>query len=192
MLVFLIGLILFLGAHSSRIVAADWRGARIAQMGEGAWKGLYTLVSLVGLVLLAWGYGQTRATPIDLWQPPIFMRHIASLLTLPAFVLLAAAYVPGTRIKRAVGHPMVLAVKIWALAHLIANGMLADVLLFGSFLAWAVLDYMAARRRDRAEGTVHVAGPVWRDALAVIIGVVAWAAFAMWLHRALIGVAPFG
>lgn len=192
MLVFLIGLILFLGAHSSRIVADDWRGARIAQMGEGAWKGLYTLVSLVGLVLLAWGYGQTRATPIDLWQPPIFMRHIASLLTLPAFVLMAAAYVPGTRIRARLGHPMVLGVKLWALAHLLSNGRLADILLFGSFLVWAVACFRAARARDRRDGVVRPAGSVSRDAIAVAVGVAGWVVFALFLHGWLIGVAPFG
>jgi uncharacterized membrane protein len=192
MTLLLAGLVLFLGSHSVRIFADDWRARRIAALGQNGWKGLYSLVAVAGFVMIVYGYAEARQAPVELYSAPVWTRHLAALLTLPAFVLLAAAYVPGTRIKRAVGHPMVLAVKIWALAHLIANGMLADVLLFGSFLAWAVLDYMAARRRDRAEGTVHVAGPVWRDALAVIIGVVAWAAFAMWLHRALIGVAPFG
>ena len=192
MTLLLAGLVLFLGSHSVRIFADDWRARRIAALGQNGWKGLYSLVAVAGFVMIVYGYAEARQAPVVLYSAPVWTRHLAALLTLPAFVLLAAAYVPGTRIKRAVGHPMVLAVKIWALAHLIANGMLADVLLFGSFLAWAVLDYMAARRRDRAEGTVHVAGPVWRDALAVIIGVVAWGAFAMWLHRALIGVAPFG
>jgi uncharacterized membrane protein len=192
MLVFLIGLILFLGVHSVRIVADDWRSARIAQWGEGAWKGLYSVVSLVGLVLLVWGYGQTRAAPIDLWQPPVFTRHLASLLTLPAFVLLAAAYVPGTRIRARLGHPMVLGVKLWALAHLLANGRLADLLLFGGFLLWAVADFRAARARDRRDGVVRTAGPASRDAVAVLVGVGAWVAFAFALHGSLIGVMPFG
>lgn len=191
MLVFLIGLILFLGVHSVRIVADDWRSARIAQWGEGAWKGLYSVASLAGLVLLVWGYGQTRATPIDLWQPPVFTRHLASLLTLPAFILLAAAYVPGTRIRARLGHPMVLGVKLWALAHLLANGRLADLLLFGGFLLWAVADFRAARARDRREGVVRTAGPASRDAIAVLVGVGAWAAFAFVLHGWLIGVMPF-
>jgi hypothetical protein len=160
----LAGLVLFLGSHSVRILADDWRARRIAALGSNGWKGIYSLVAVAGFVMIVYGYAEARQAPV----------------------------VPGTRIKRAVGHPMVLAVKIWALAHLIANGTLADALLFGSFLAWAVLDYMAARRRDRAAGTVYVAGPLWRDALAVIIGVVAWFAFALWLHRILIGVAPFG
>lgn len=191
MLVFLIGLILFLGVHSVRIVADDWRSARIAQWGEGAWKGLYSVVSLVGLVLLVWGYGQTRAAPIDLWQPPVFTRHLASLLMLVSFILMAAVYVPGTRIRARLGHPMVLSVKTWALAHLLANGRLADVLLFGSFLAWAVLDFRAARARDRRDAVVRPAGPVSRDALAVVIGVAGWLVFALMLHAWLIGVQPF-
>jgi uncharacterized membrane protein len=188
----LAGLVLFLGSHSVRILADDWRARRIAALGSNGWKGIYSLVAVAGFVMIVYGYAEARQAPVVLYSTPVWTRHLAALLTLPAFVLLAAAYVPGTRIKRAVGHPMVLAVKIWALAHLIANGTLADALLFGSFLAWAVLDYMAARRRDRAAGTVYVAGPLWRDALAVIIGVVAWFAFALWLHRILIGVAPFG
>jgi uncharacterized membrane protein len=192
MLVFLIGLILFLGAHSVRIVADDWRSARIAQWGEGAWKGLYSVVSIIGLVLLVWGYGQTRTAPIDLWQPPMFTRHLASLLTLPAFILLAAAYVPGTRIRARLGHPMVLGVKLWALAHLLANGRLADLLLFGGFLLWAVADFRAARARDRRDGVVRTAGPASRDAIAVLVGIGAWAAFAFVLHGSLIGVMPFG
>jgi uncharacterized membrane protein len=191
MLVFLIGLVLFLGVHSVRIVADDWRSARIARLGEGAWKGLYSLASLLGLVLLVWGYGQTRAAPIDLWQPPLFTRHLASLLTLPAFVLMAAAYVPGTRIRARLGHPMVLGVKLWALAHLLANGRLADLLLFGGFLVWAIADFRAARARDRRDGVVRQAGPASRDAIAIAVGLGAWVAFAFVLHASLIGVRPF-
>jgi len=130
MTLLILGLIVFLGLHSVRIFAEDWRSARIAQWGEMRWKGLHSLGSIIGFALIIWGYGLTRATPIDLWQPPIFTRHLAALLTLPAFMLLAAAYVPGTRIRARLGHPMVLSVKLWALAHLLANGRLADVLLF--------------------------------------------------------------
>jgi uncharacterized membrane protein len=186
------GLVLFLGTHSVRIFADAWRSARIAAMGEGAWKGLYSVVAIAGFVLIVWGYGEARAAPTVLYAPPLWTKHLAALLTLPAFVLLAAAKTPGTRIKAAVGHPMVLGVKLWAFAHLLSNGTLADVLLFGSFLAWAVLDYVAARRRDRAAGVAYPAGPLSRDAIAIAIGVVAWLAFALWLHGPLIGVRPFG
>jgi len=188
----ILGLVLFLGTHSVRIVADDWRGARIARLGLVPWKGIYSVISIIGFVLIVWGYGQARGNPVVLYSPPLWTRHIAALLTIPAFVLLVAAYIPGTRIKRAVGHPMVAAVKIWAFAHLLANGTLADVVLFGAFLAWAVASYVAARRRDRAAGTVVAVGPVSRDIAAVILGLAAWAAFALWLHAAWIGVRPFG
>jgi uncharacterized membrane protein len=188
----LIGLLIFLGAHSVRIVADDWRTRRIVSMGPGAWKGLYSLVSIVGFVLIVWGYGLSRAAPVDLWHPPVWTRHLASLLNLAAFVLLAAAYVPRNRIKASLGHPMVLGVKAWALAHLLSNGRLADVLLFGAFLLWAVFDFRAARRRDRAEGARRPAGTLAGDAAAALVGAGAWAAFAFWLHAAWIGVRPFG
>jgi hypothetical protein len=119
-------------------------------------------------------------------------RHLASLLTLVAFVLLAAAYVPGNGIKAKLHHPMVLGVKVWALAHLLANHTLADLLLFGGFLVWAVLSFRAARARDRAAGTVYPPGTPARTAIAVVVGLVAWAVFAFWAHGAWIGVRPFG
>ncbi len=150
MTLLIVGLVLFLGTHSVRIVADDWRRGRVAAMGLWPWKAIYSVVSIIGFVLIVWGYGEARGAPVVLYTPPVWTRHIAALLTIPAFILLVAAYVPGTRIKRAVGHPMVAGVKIWAFAHLIANGTLADVVLFGAFLAWAVVDYIAARRRDRA------------------------------------------
>jgi uncharacterized membrane protein len=187
-----LGLVIFLGTHSVRIFAESWRGARIAAMGLNAWKGVYSVVSILGFVLLVWGYGVARGAPVILYSPPVWTKHVAALLTIPAFILLAAAYVPGTRIKRAVGHPMVAGVKSWAFAHLLANGTLADVVLFGAFLVWAIADYIAARRRDRAAGTVYVVGPITRDVTAVVVGLIAWAAFAFWLHGALIGVRPFG
>ena len=153
----ILGLILFLGVHSVRIFAEGWRTAQIAQRGEGAWKGLYSVASIVGFGLIIWGYGLAREQPTVLWPPQLWARHLASLLTLVAFILLAAAYVPKNGIKAWVHHPMVLGVKVWALAHLLANHTLADLLLFGSFLVWAVLDFRAARQRDRA-GQVQLPG----------------------------------
>jgi uncharacterized membrane protein len=191
MALLVIGLALFLGVHSIRIFAEDWRTAARARLGEGPWKGLYSLVSIAGFVLIVWGYGASRAQPMDLWYPPTWTRHLAALLTVPSFVLLAAAYVPGTRIKAAVKHPMVASVKIWALAHLLANGRLADVVLFGAFLVWAVLDFRCARQRDRRDGVRYETGPITRDLLAVVVGAAAWALFAFGLHVRLIGVAPF-
>lgn len=192
MTLLILGLVLFLGAHSVRIVADDWRTAQIARIGEAKWKGLYALLSLAGLVLIVWGFGQARLDPVVVWSPPAWTRHAASLLVLPAFVLIVAGNLRGTRMKAAVGHPMVLGTKIWALAHLLANGTLADIVLFGSFLVWAIVDYASSRRRDRVAGTVYPLGSWSRDALAVVIGIVAWVVFGFWLHGPLIGVRPFG
>jgi uncharacterized membrane protein len=187
-----LGLFLFLGVHSVRIVSDGWRARTLARVGEHAWKGVYSLLSGLGLVLIVWGYGLARRAPVVLWEPPPGMRHLAGLLTLAAFVGIAAAYVPRNAIKASLHHPMVLGVKVWALAHLLANGTLADVLLFGGFLAWAVFDFRAARRRDRAAGTVYPPGTPAGTAAAIGVGVAAWAVFALWGHAALIGVRPFG
>jgi uncharacterized membrane protein len=192
MIFLVLGLVLFLGVHSTRIFAENWRARQISRLGEGAWKGLCSVASIAGFALLVWGYGQTRIDPVVVWNPPIWTRHLAALLLIPSFILLAAAYVPGTRIKRAVGHPMVLGVKIWAFAHLLSNGRLGDLVLFGAFLIWSVLLYITSRRRDRKSGTVPIVGPASRDAVAVVAGLIAWVAFAMWLHGSLIGVRPFG
>jgi uncharacterized membrane protein len=192
MTLLILGLVIFLGVHSVRIVAEGWRARTIARIGAGAWKGAYSLLSLAGFALLVWGYGEARQAPVVLWAAPVWARHLASLLTLVALVLLVAAYVPGNGIKARLHHPMVLAVKVWALAHLLANNTLADVLLFGGFLLWAVLDFRAARARDRANGTVYLGGHAARTALTVALGGAAWAAFAFWAHAWLFGVRPFG
>ena len=186
------GLILFLGVHSARVFANDWRSKTLARVGEKPFKGIYALLSIAGFVLLVWGYGQARQLGVMLWSPPTAMRHIAALLTLLAFVLLAAAYVPGNQIKAKLHHPMVLGTKVWALAHLLANGSLADTVLFGSFLLWSVLLFAASRKRDRRELTVYAAGTASATAITVVAGVVAWVVFAFWAHRVLIGVSPFG
>ena len=182
-----IGLLLFLGVHSIRIVAPRWREERIARMGERGWKGLYALASLVGFVLLVWGYGQARQQPVVLWETPPLLRHLAPPLVLVAFVLVAAGQLPGNAIQAKLQHPMLLGTKVWAFAHLLANNTLADVLLFGGFLLWAVLDYRSARRRGRVEVVVRPG----RTALAVVLGVALWAFFAFWAHQAWIGVRPF-
>lgn len=193
MLTLVAGLVLFLGAHSVRVFAEGWRASTLASVGEKAWKGVYSLVSIAGFVLVVVGYGLARQNPVVLWsQPPVAMRHVAALLTLVAFVLLAAAYVPGNQLKAKLHHPMVLGVKVWALAHLLANNTLADLVLFGSFLLWAVLDYRAARKRDRDLVTVYPAGSASRTVITVVAGTVAWAVFAFWLHRVWIGVSPMG
>ena len=192
MTLLILGLLLFLGIHSTRVFAEGWRRSRLATMGEGAWKGLYSLVSLAGIVMVGWGYGQTRLDPVALYSPPIWTKHLAALLMLGAFILLAAAYVPANRLKARLGHPMTLAVKVWALAHLLANGNLGDVLLFGGFLLWSVLVFRAARARDRASRPLVRPGTMRGDLMTVGLGAILWAVFAMMLHAWLIGVRPFG
>jgi uncharacterized membrane protein len=193
MLTLVAGLVLFLAVHSVRVFADGWRASMIASVGEKPWKGVYALASIAGFALIVVGFGLARQNPHAVWsQPPVWTRHLAALLTLLAFVLVAAAYVPGNQLKAKLHHPMILGVKIWALAHLVANNTLADVVLFGAFLGWAVLDYRAARQRDRGLATVYPAGSWARTAVTVVVGAVAWALFAFWLHRALIGVSPMG
>lgn len=184
------GLISFLGVHSLRIFADDWREAQIARQGASAYKGVYSLASLAGLVLIVIGYGQARSAPIPLWDPPLWARHLSALLMLFAFVLITAAYVPRNHIRPAVKHPMVLGVKIWAAGHLLANGALADVLLFGGFLVWAVFNFRAARRRDRLLGRSDAEGTLAGNVATIVIGTALWAVFAMYLHSWLIGVRP--
>jgi uncharacterized membrane protein len=188
MVYLILGLCIFLGIHSVRIVADDWRTLTRQRIGENAFKAMYSLLSLVGLGLIIFGFGLARETPISLWLPPVGLRHASALFSGLAFVLLVAAYVPANAIKARVHHPMVLGVKTWALAHLLANGNLAHVVLFGSFLAWAVLDFISLRRRDRAQGLVYPAGKLSATLLTVLLGVVLAGVFALWLHGLLFGV----
>ena len=194
MLMLILGLVLFLGIHSVSIVSVNGRNRLAQQMGEGPWKGLYSLVSLAGFVLIVVGYGAAREAPVLLYSLPNGFRHLAALLMLPVFVLLLATYLPG-RIQRAAKHPMLLAVKLWALSHLLANGTLADVLLFGGFLAWAVVDRISVKKRAAA-GRLR-AGPVLpgskaNDAIALVGGLGLYVLFVVWAHAFLIGVRPFG
>ena len=184
------GLVLFIGVHSVRIFADDWRTQKIEQLGEKKWKGLYTLVATAGFALIAIGYDSARTAPVILWEPPFWGRHLTILLNLFKLILLTAAFVPRNSIKAKLGHPMILSVKIWALAHLLANGTLADLLLFGSFLVWAVLDFSSSSKRDRAAATVRAPGATANTVLTVALGSVLWLAFLYWLHAWLIGVAP--
>jgi uncharacterized membrane protein len=180
--------VLFLGIHSVSIVAPAWRDAQVAARGEGAWKGLYAVAAGIGLVLLIYGYGLARQTPVVLYTPPAGLRHLALLLLVPVFPLLFAAYLPG-RIKAAAKHPMLLAVKFWALAHLLANGTVADVLLFGGFLAWAVADRISLKRRP-TRAVPGATAKAANDVIAVVGGLALYAATVLFLHRWLIGVAP--
>ena len=186
------GLVLFLGLHSTRIVADGARSRFIARHGAGPWRGLYSLVSAVGLGLIVWGYSLTLRQPVVLIQPAPWARTLAGLLTLVAFVLITAAYVPRNHFKAWVGHPMVLGTALWALGHLQATRTAADVLLFGGFLVWAVFCFVSLHRRDRAAGVQRAPGQAMASVLAVGIGVAVWALFTFWLHAALIGIAPYG
>jgi uncharacterized membrane protein len=192
MMPFVAGLILFLGVHSIRIFAEDWRQERIRRMGEQTWKGVYSLVSILGFVLIVWGYGLARHNPVTLWSPPYWGRYVTEVLTVISFVLIAAAYVPGTRMKAVLGHPMLAGTMLWALGHLFSNGQLAGVVLFGSFLVWSALDFVAARARDRKAGRTYPPRGPMQDAIAAVAGAVVWAIFAMYLHGPLIGTRPFG
>jgi len=193
MLTLIAGLILFLGVHSVRIFADDWRTRQQQKWGADAWRAVYAVLSLAGLVLVIYGFGLVRNAPVVVWIPPVGMRHAASLLTLLAFILLAAAYVPGNAIKARVHHPMVAGVKLWAVAHLMANGNLGHLVLFGSFLAWAVLDFISARQRDRRNPpATRPVTTLSATLITVVVGVVGWLVFAFWLHGLLMGIKPFG
>ena len=150
------------------------------------------MVSLVGFGLIVWGYALARRDPTVLWNVPVWSRHLASLLVLAAFILVAAAYVPRNHIKAAIGHPMFAGVKVWALGHLLSNGTLADLLLFGAFLVWAALGFRSARARDRKAQVSYAPGTAGATVATLAAGVVGWAVFAFLLHGPLIGVAPFG
>lgn len=188
----ILGLLLFLGVHTSRVFADGWRTRTMERAGPRVYRSVYALLSGLGLLLIIWGFGLARETPLVVWTPPVAMRHLAALLNTVAFILLAAAYVPRNRIKARLHHPMVLGVKTWALAHLLANGNLAHVVLFGAFLVWGVVDFVSLRRRDRAQGVTYAPGTLAATVVTVLLGSLAAAVFALWLHGLLIGVKPFG
>jgi uncharacterized membrane protein len=188
---FLSGLISFFLVHSLRLYAPHWREAQRKRLGPWTWKALISIVSIATLVALVVGYGRVRGEPPVFWTAPLWMHHVTALLVLVAFVFFAAAYVPRNRIKAATGHPMTIGIKTWAFAHLLSNGGLADVLLFGGFFVWAIAVYAVSRRRDRAAGATPPKGTLRGDVITVVAGAVAFAIFAHFLHRPLIGVSPF-
>ncbi|MEP6884154.1 MAG: NnrU family protein [Gammaproteobacteria bacterium] len=185
----IVGLVLFLGVHSFAMVSPSFRARAIQRLGEGAWKGLYALASLAGFVLICYGFGLARQSTVILYSPPTWLRHLALLLMLPVFPLLIAAYLPG-RIKSAAKHPMLAAIKLWAFAHLLANGSLADVLLFGGLLAWAIADRISMKRRSTPQ-VLRTAPPgSWNDAIAVVLGLAIYVLLIGWAHARLFGVSP--
>ncbi|HEX8739245.1 MAG TPA: NnrU family protein [Casimicrobiaceae bacterium] len=186
------GLVLLLGVHTVGVAAPDFRERRVASLGLGPWKGIYSLVSLAGLALIIWGFAIARRDPVTLWQPPAWMPHVTALFAVIGFVLVAAAYIPGSRIKAMLGHPMLAGIKTWAFGHLIGNGTLAGIVLFGALVLWSASMFATLRRRDRAAGRASPPGSGARDALVVVAGIVAALLFAKYLHGPLIGLAPFG
>ena len=191
MTLLVLGIVIFLGMHLVRVVAPGLRARVIEGLGKGPWMGLYALISLVGLGLIIYGFGQARGETGVLYNPPVFLKHIALLVMLLAFISLAAGFLPAGRIAVALKHPQILAIKIWALAHLLANGETSSVLLFGSFLAWAVILRISLKRRERAgERVLPMFKSARNDLLAVVVGLAAYLLFVWRLHELLIGVQP--
>lgn len=180
------GLVIFFAVHSVSIVNEPWRDRMVAQLGERTWQGVYSLLAIAGFVLMVRGYGIARLDPVVLYSPPLWLRHVAMLMLVPVFPLLLATYLPG-RIQAATRHPMLIATKLWAFAHLLANGMLADVLLFGCFLAWAVADRISMKRRIQRP-VPGIPPSKLNDIVAVLLGLVLYVLFVFWLHGWLIGV----
>lgn len=191
MTVLILGLLIFLGVHSVRIFADDFRARILTRLGSNGWKGLYGVASIFGFVLIVWGFSLARQQPVLLYLPPRSLRHANALFTLVAFVLVAAAYVPRNHIKAKIGHPMPAGIKVWAFGHLLAIGFLHDVILFGAFLSWAIALFVVSRARDRREAVEYPAG-TWAGDLAVIVaGIAGWVGFAFWAHAHWIGINPF-
>lgn len=191
MLLLIIGLVLFLGAHSVKVWGAPIRTAAIAKLGDNGFKGVYSLVSLAGIVLIVQGFGPAWTASSNLYVPPAGARHGGTLITLIGMVAFVAAYVPNNHIKARIRHPQFFGTGLWALGHLLSNGRTAEVLLFGGFFAWFAVGFPAAYLRDA--NTAFPAPKLGMTALAVILGIGLWAAFAFGgLHVWLFGVAPFG
>ena len=190
MVVFLAGLLSFLALHSIRVVAPAWREQKISSWGLSRYKGIYSLLALASFVLLIWGYGLARQAPTLVWVPPRGLRHLAALLTIPAIVLLVAAKGPNNHFRARLKHPTLLAVKLWAFAHLFVGMWLHSLLLFAAFLLWGIVDFRSARRRSG--GTAEAAPTMAATVVTLVVGLALWAGFAFYGHAWLIGVAPFG
>ena len=191
MTLLIVGIILFLGLHLLRVVAPVLRRSMIASLGENGWKIGYSIASILTLILLIYGFGQARLVTGVLYNPPVWMAHIAITLMLIAMICLVASLLPAGHIAVKTKHPMVLSVKIWALSHLLANGETSSVLLFCAFLGWGVILRISLKRRQRAgEVTLRPFVSAKYDLYAVILGAVAWALITFKLHELLIGVSP--
>jgi uncharacterized membrane protein len=188
--IMILGLAVFIGTHLIT-TRREQRAGLIARFGEGTYKGLYAVASIIGVVLIAYGYSRYRATGwIDVWYPPAWTRHVTVLLVWPAIIMFVAAYSPG-RIKTTLKHPMLVGTKLWALAHLVSNGDLGSIILFGSILAWAVVDRISLKRRTDAGSPPIPVGGVTKDVIAVVAGTLIYLALAFWFHPYVIGVPVF-
>jgi uncharacterized membrane protein len=188
----ILGLVVFLGGHALTTMRPQ-RAAVIARVGEGAYKGLFSLAALVGILLISYGFARYRAGGyIDLWVPPRWTRHVAAALIWPAMICIVAAYIPG-EIRRVLKHPMLVGVKLWALAHLLSNGDLGSIILFGSILAWAVYDRISLKQRaDVGAPAVSAGGGYRNDFIAVAVGTLLYFALGLWFHPWVIGIRVFG
>jgi uncharacterized membrane protein len=190
MTILLLGLVIFLGLHSIRIVSESGRENLIARFGEGPWKGMYSLISAIGFVLIVWGFARARYDAPQIWTPPAGARHITMLLMLVALILFASYLFKRSHITVAVHHPMLWSVLLWSAGHLIANGSAADLVLFGAFLVWSAADLASAYARDRRNGAVYPAPQLAATAGAVVAGLVVYALLIGGLHLWLFGVSP--
>ena len=190
MALLLVGLVLFIGIHSLRLFANEWRESMMEQLGKRNWQLLHAAVAVMGLLTTIMGYGYARFSAEWLWYPPLWTRHLAALLVLFSFIFAAAAAMPYSKIKSWVSYPMALGIKLWAFAHLISNGTTADVVLFGTFLVWSIFNYAISRRRARAAGKVFPAPDYKYDVIALVVAGLAYWLVAFHLHEWLIGVAP--
>ncbi|HEY5203868.1 MAG TPA: NnrU family protein [Roseiarcus sp.] len=190
MTILILGLVLFLGLHSTRIVSESGRERAIARFGEGPWKGMYSLISAIGFVLIVWGFARARYDAPQLWTPPAGARHITMLLMLIALILFASFLFKRSRITAVVHHPMLWAVLVWSVGHLLANGSAADLLLFGAFLVWSAADLATSYARDKRNGIVYPAPELGATAGAVVAGLVVYALLIGGLHLWLFGVSP--
>ena len=190
MTILLLGLVLFLGAHSVRIFADGWRTNMISRLGAQRWKAAYSLVALVGLVLIVWGFAQARHAAPQVWTPPVWSKHLNLLVMLASMIMLGAAHSPKSHVKTVLHHPMTWSVSLFSAGHLLANGTQADIVLFGAFFVWSVAALFSAYGRDRRD-RIRYAEPAWRSTLInIAIGLVVWAVIVFWLHLWLFGVAP--
>lgn len=192
MALLILGLVIFLGVHSTRVFADPWRAQMLERIGPMPWKALYSVFSIVGFIVLVIGFRQARQESMVLYVTPAWMKHVTAVLMMVSMILFVAAYTPRNWFRAKVHHPQVLSVQTWAFAHLLAVGVLADVVLFGGFLVWAIVLFAVSRQRDRVTSTAYPPGNAVGTTLAIAGGLIAWSVFALLLHGPLIGVRPLG